>query len=163
LVRVRHRLVVCRAQVIMKIKVDTAGLGQSRWYEYLVRFAFGGVVTALAGIVAKHYGPVIGGLFLAFPAIFPASATLLEKHEKEKKERVGMNGEERGRAAAAIDAAGAAMGSIGLGAFGLIVWLALPKFSTGLVLAVATIAWLLTAILIWEVREKVGRRLLAKA
>ena len=28
-------------------------------------------------------------LFLAFPAIFPASATLIEKHEKEKKEREG--------------------------------------------------------------------------
>lgn len=36
-------------------------------------------VTALAGVIAKHYGPVIGGLFFAFPAIFPASATLIEK------------------------------------------------------------------------------------
>jgi hypothetical protein len=40
----------------------------------------GGVVTVVAGLLAKHYGPVFGGLFLAFPAIFPASATLVDKH-----------------------------------------------------------------------------------
>ena len=34
---------------------------------------------------AKRYGPGVAGLFLAFPAIFPAGATLIEKHEKEKK------------------------------------------------------------------------------
>ena len=69
----------------MKIKVDTAGLRRSKAYEYLVRFAFGGTVTAVAGIIAKRFGPEIGGLFLAFPAILPASATLIEKHEMEKK------------------------------------------------------------------------------
>jgi hypothetical protein len=38
-------------------------------------------------------GPRVGGLFLAFPAIFPASATLVEKHEKQKKTatRLGRN------------------------------------------------------------------------
>jgi hypothetical protein len=36
----------------------------------------GGLVTVITGIVAKNWGPVIGGLFLAFPAIFPASATI---------------------------------------------------------------------------------------
>jgi hypothetical protein len=82
----------------------------------------------------------------------------LEKHEKEKKERMGKNGNERGRAAAAVDAAGAAMGSVGLVVFGLMVWLGLSRFSTGVVLSVATIAWFLTAMSIWELREKVGRR-----
>ena len=81
----------------MKIKLDTSGLRQSRWYEYLARFLFGGTVTALAGLIAKRFGPEIGGLFLAFPAIFPATATLIEKHEqqkheKQKKERAGDSG-----------------------------------------------------------------------
>jgi hypothetical protein len=51
----------------------------------------------------------VGGLFLAFPAIFPASATLVEKHEAENKKRRGLSGMVRGREAAALDAAGAAM------------------------------------------------------
>jgi hypothetical protein len=36
-------------------------------------------MTAIPGWIASKYGPVVGGLFLAFPAIFPASATLVEK------------------------------------------------------------------------------------
>ncbi|MGA7220290.1 MAG: DUF3147 family protein [Candidatus Sulfotelmatobacter sp.] len=143
----------------MKIKIDTSGMLESRWYEYVIRFAFGGTATALAGIIAKHYGPAIGGLFLAFPAIFPASATLLEKHQREKLEDAGKNGAERGRGAAAVDAAGAAMGSFGLVVFGFVVWLGLPKSNSAVVLAGGTVAWFLTAILIWECREKLWRRL----
>jgi len=62
-------------------------------------------------MIAKKFGPEVGGLFLAFPAIFPATATLLEKHEKQKKQRKGLNGTKRGRLAAGVDAAGAAMGA----------------------------------------------------
>jgi hypothetical protein len=43
---------------------------------------------------------------LAFPSIFPASATLIEKHEKEKKEKKGLQETQRGRKAVSIDAAG---------------------------------------------------------
>jgi hypothetical protein len=39
----------------------------------------------------------VGGLFLAFPSIFPAAASLVESHEKKKKGRVGLDGETRGR------------------------------------------------------------------
>jgi hypothetical protein len=46
-------------------------------------------MTAAAGIVAKEFGPTVGGLLLAFPAIFPAGATLVDKYEKEKKVRAG--------------------------------------------------------------------------
>jgi hypothetical protein len=40
--------------------------------QYALRFLFGGIVTAVAGLVAQHFGPVVAGLLLAFPAIFPA-------------------------------------------------------------------------------------------
>ena len=142
----------------MKIKLDTSGLGQSRWYEYLVRFAFGGVVTVLAGLIAKHLGPEIGGLFLAFPAIFPATATLIEKHEKQKKERAGKSGTKRGRDAAGVDAAGAAMGSIGLATFALVVWLRLPASRMSMVLIGATLAWFVTSVSVWQFRETLWRR-----
>jgi FAD dependent oxidoreductase/Protein of unknown function (DUF3147) len=51
----------------------------TRWHEYLIRFVLGGLVTAATGAIASEFGPETGGLFLAFPAIFCASATLIEK------------------------------------------------------------------------------------
>ncbi|HXM11379.1 MAG: DUF3147 family protein [Candidatus Sulfotelmatobacter sp.] len=106
----------------MRIRVDLSALRQTKWHDYAVRFLFGGFITALAGIIAKKFGPGIGGLFLAFPAIFPASATLIEKHEKEKKKSLGLDGSARGRSAAGVDAAGSSMGSLGLFVFALVVW-----------------------------------------
>ncbi len=146
----------------MKIKVDTSGLRESRWYQYLIRFIFGAAVTALAGVIAERFGPRIGGLFLAFPAILPATATLVEKHETEKKAREGKNGARGGRAAAGVDAAGAAMGSIGLVVFALIVWKKLPHGATGPVLLAATVAWCAVSISIWKLRETLWRKILAR-
>lgn len=145
----------------MKIKVDTSGLKNSKWYEFALRFSFGGAVTAFAGLVAKRYGPGVGGLFLAFPAIVPATATLIQKREREKKERAGYEGAERGRAAAAVDVAGAALGGFGLIAFSIIVWLKLPEWKTPVVLAGATAVWFLVAFSMWELREQLCRRLRA--
>ena len=102
----------------MEIQLHSEVVGETKWYEYAVRFLFGGLITALAGIIAKKFGPEIGGLFLAFPAIFPASATLIEKHEKQEKERLGLKGTKRAADAVSVDAAGAAIGTIGLACFG---------------------------------------------
>jgi uncharacterized membrane protein (GlpM family) len=138
----------------MEMKVDASVIGQTKWYEYAIRFLFGGLITAVAGIIAKKYGPGIGGLFLAFPAIFPASATLIEKHEKQKKEENGLTGTRRGREAASIDAAGSAMGSVGLFVFALLVWQFAPRYSVGTVLTGATLAWLISSVLIWHARKR---------
>src|SRR4029077_19299531 len=101
----------------MRIRFNLSSLRSIRWHEYAMRFLLGGAVTVVTGLVARHYGPVVGGLFLAFPAIFPAGATLIEKHEREKKCRAGILHTSRGRLAAALDARGAAMGSLALAAF----------------------------------------------
>src|SRR5712675_3416711 len=137
----------------MKVHVDLSALRRTKWYEYAIRFLFGGIITAITGMIAKKFGPEVGGLFLAFPAIFPATATLLEKHEKQKKQRKGLNGTKRGRQAAGVDAAGAAMGSGGLLIFALIVWKLLPGRSGSMVLAGATLAWVVVAISIWAAAE----------
>jgi uncharacterized protein DUF3147 len=108
----------------------------------------------MEGIVAKEYGPVIGGLFLAFPAIFPASATLIEKHEKEKKERVGLGGTKRGADAVSADAAGAAIGSIGLIVFALLAWRVLPHYPAWVVFTGATMAWLAVSVFLWKLRKR---------
>jgi len=137
----------------MRIQVDLSTLTQTQWHEYAVRFLFGGLITTLAGNIAKQLGPGIGGLFLAFPAIFPASATLIEKHEKEKKESLGLKGEARGRIAASIDAAGSSMGSIGLVVFALVVSQFISRGRAWIVLGGATVLWLGVSVAVWQIRK----------
>jgi hypothetical protein len=73
-----------------------------------------GAATVFTGLIGSRYGASVGGLFLALPAIFCASATLIEKHEIRRKREAGLVGSRRGREAAALDAAGAGLGSIGM-------------------------------------------------
>jgi hypothetical protein len=122
-----------------------------------VRFVFGGIVTVLAGLIARRYGPGVAGLFLAFPAIFPAGATLIEKQQREKKRRVGLDGTSRGRVAAGIDAIGAAMGTLGLIAFALLVWRFLPSHSSPAILTIAGLAWLAISVLAWLIRKVIKK------
>ena len=138
----------------MTIQVDPSRLKQTKWHEYALRFVAGGIITVLAGVIARKWGPGIGGLFLAFPAIFPASATLIEKHERQRKQERGLHGEERGADAAAIDALGAAMGSVGLVAFAGICWWLIPRYPAPWALGGATVAWLLVSFSIWTIRQR---------
>src|SRR4029078_11166582 len=108
---------------LMIVQFKPSALRQTRWYEYLVRCGLGGAMTVIAGLIASRFGPVVGGLFLAFPAIFPASATLIEKHERDRREKAVLAGGRRGKEAAALDAAGAVLGSVGLAAFAVVIWL----------------------------------------
>jgi len=137
----------------MKVSVNIGALRRTKWYEYAIRFSLGGTITVIAGLLAKKYGPVFGGLFLAFPAIFPASATLIEKHEKEKKESLGLKGEARGRIAASIDAAGSSMGSIGLVVFALVVSQSISRGRAWIVLGGATVLWLGVSAAVWQIRK----------
>ena len=138
----------------MIVRIHAGVFKETKWYEYALRFAFGGLITAIAGVIAKEWGPAVAGLFLAFPAIFPASATLVEKHERERKERQGLHGEQRSMDAAADDALGTAIGSVGLLAFAVICWLFIPRYPLPAVLACATAAWLLTSASIWILRKR---------
>ena len=137
----------------MIIKLDLRALKRTRWHEYLVRFLFGGAVTAVTGWVAGRFGPAVGGLFLAFPAIFPATATLLEKHEREKKRKVGIPFTIRGRLAAALDARGAAMGTLGLAVFAALTWKLPPYVGFPAILSLALGSWVATSSLLWYVRK----------
>ena len=138
----------------MKGSANFATLKKTNWYEYAVRFLLGGSVTVVAGLLAKCYGPVFGGLFLAFPAIFPASATLIDKHEREKKQRAGIQQTTRGRQMAGVDAAGAALGSLGLATFAYIIWKLLPIWNVAGVFIAAVAAWLCVAVVLWWLRKR---------
>lgn len=137
----------------MLIKLSLSSLQRNRWQEYAIRFALGGTATVLTGIIGAHFGPTIGGVFLALPAIFCASATLVERHERRTKEANGLRGDRRGQEAAALDAAGAALGSVGLVAFaglfaGLVPMTALGAF------VVALIGWASVSVSMWWLRRK---------
>lgn len=138
----------------MKIAVDLSALGATQWYQYAVRFALGGLVTALAGWIAKEFGPVPGGLCLAFPAIFPAGVTLVAQRERQKKARRGLHGSQRARRAAALDAAGAVLGAAGLMGFALLLWQGLPRYGAALMLPVAMAGWLAISLPLWWLRKK---------
>jgi hypothetical protein len=138
----------------MKIEANFSSLKETNFREHLVRFVLGGAVTVAAGLIARHWGPVIGGLFMAFPAIFPAGATLIEEHEVKKKREIGRDGRRRGREAAALDALGASLGAAGLVAFGLVLWRLLPGHRSWAVLGLAVAAWVVVSGVLWILRKR---------
>jgi hypothetical protein len=85
---------------------DWSTLSKVKPNELAVRFGFGALVALVAALLASLAGPKVGGLFLAFPAILPASLTLIEKKE--------------GLAKAWSDASGGALGAVGIMAFALV-------------------------------------------
>ncbi len=138
----------------MRVQVDFAALKDTKWYQAALRFCCGGLATAATGIIAKKYGPSVGGIFLAFPAILPASATLIEKHERQRKERIGLHGSVRARKAVGVDAAGAAMGSVGLFVFALLVARYISRYQPGFVIVASAVAWMGISLLIWQLRKR---------
>ena len=78
---------------------------------------------------------------------------LLDKHEREKKQKAGIPMTNRGLLAVGLDARGAAMGSLALAAFAFVVWKMLPRASSSAVLGAAFIIWIALATAIWRVRK----------
>jgi hypothetical protein len=135
------------------IRFSPSSLREGRWYEYVIRFALGGAATVFTGFISSRFGASIGGLFLALPAIFCASATLIEKHEIRRKREAGLAGETRGREAAALDAAGAGLGGLGMLAFA-IVFSMTAETSIPAAFIGASLAWLVVSVVAWYVRRK---------
>lgn len=142
----------------MIVKAKLSAAKDTKWHEYALRFGLGGLATVCTGVIASYYGPVTGGLFLAFPAIFCASATLVEKHERKRKEKAGLRGVRRGQEAAALESAGAALGSGGLLAFAAVNWRLLPLAGAAWAFFSATAAWLILAAILWWARRLIRRR-----
>ena len=137
----------------MRVSIDVSSVRRTTAFEYAIRFLLGGIITAVTGLIANRYGAAAVGLFHAFPAIFPASVTRVEKHEIEKKHSAGLHGSIRGREAAALEAAGAAIGSIGLFGFAIFVGRFAGRYRSSTVLLSATLVWFATAGLIWRLRK----------
>jgi len=138
--------------VLLRLQFDS--LKATKASEYVWRFVFGGVVTVVASLMAHWFGPVVGGLFLAFPGIFPAGVSLVEKHKMQREAKEGKHGRRSAAAEASVEAAGASVGAIGLAAFAVVVWRGVPSHSLAAVLCCAFAAWMVVGWLFWWARER---------
>lgn len=130
----------------MRPTLDLRTLGATRPREYALRYLFGGIVTVGTGLITHAYGPSIGGLFLAFPAILPASLTLVKRHD--------------GRCEAASAARGACLGGVALSVFAVVA-LATTRahWPSSAALGAATTVWMITAVGLWFLAIKLHAKL----
>lgn len=112
--------------------LDLAKLGKVRLRDYVIRFAFGGAISVAAAVVGQAFGARAGGLFLGFPAILPASLTLVQEKEGTRK--------------ADHTAAGAILGGLGLIAFAVAAWGVLERMGAPAALLSALGAWQVSAV-----------------
>jgi len=68
-----------------RLRIDLGALRKQTPRDYLVRFAFGAAISTIAGVDALLLGPRLGGVLLAFPAILPASLTLIERKSNRRE------------------------------------------------------------------------------
>lgn len=133
--------------------IDFGALKKHGLSDYVTRFAFGAGIAAAAGIVGALFGPKLGGVLLAFPAVLPAALTLLERKD--------------GRSAAAVDALAATLGSVALIVFAVVAAFGLLHFSAALALGLAAAAWLVVAFglyvsILWLPRRRTRRGRMAR-
>jgi hypothetical protein len=114
------------------IKADIGRLKEVPPRYLLIRFAFGAAISVIAGAVSRGVGARAGGLFLAFPAILPATLTLIQKEHSKRK--------------AKEDDKGATLGGVGLIAFAAVSYALLPGHSAWIALGAAALAWLAVSI-----------------
>jgi len=122
-------------------RLSPHGLKGKSSKDYLVRFAFGASISLIAALISLKY-QLFGGMFLAFPAILPASLTLIER--------------DLGTDEARIDAEGAIIGAVGLLAFALVAAFGIKTIGAIPALVAAAAAWLVvslgiyTAVMAWR-------------
>lgn len=110
------------------VGISLAGVRKVPRRNLAVRFAFGAGVSTIAAMIGIFVGLRPGGLMLAFPAILPATLTLLVQEESDRK--------------AADDDLGSVLGALGLAAFAATAWWLLPRVGAPLGLTGAGLAWL---------------------
>ena len=78
---------------------------------------------------------------------------MIEKHEIRRKREAGLAGVQRGQKAAALDAAGAVLGALGMLAFAIVFWWTVER-SIAIAFVGASLAWLIVSVVAWYVRRK---------
>ena len=110
---------------------DSQKIKTNRFRDYALRFAFGALIALVAGLIGTALGPKAGGVFLGFPAILPASLTLIQRKE----------GHER----AAVDSVGAVLGAVAMIVFALLVAWNVARWGVVPSVVGALVVWLVVA------------------
>lgn len=105
--------------------------------ELGLRFLFGACISLAAGLIGLHWGPTLGGILLAFPAILSASLALIQGKE--------------GPRIADRNAVGAVLGGIGLSGFGAALMLTARPLPAVLSFALAALAWMAVCCVLYVV------------
>lgn len=113
-------------------RVDPGKVKSHRFPDYGLRFLFGAGIALVAALIGMEFGPRVGGVLLGFPAILPASLTLIQKKE--------------GKEEASIDSLGAVLGAIAMIVFAVIVSLGVERLGVVPALVVGLVVWLAVAV-----------------
>lgn len=116
-------------------RVDISKLREAKPKEMGARFGLGALVSVVAGIISHLAGARLGGVFLAFPAILPASLTFVQDKE--------------GTRTADRDALGAVLGGFALVVFAVVGESMFTRQNSAVVLAVALVGWLLASCVLY--------------
>ena len=128
-------------------QLDLGTLRKQKAGDYLVRFAFGAGISAVAAIIGIELGPKLGGVLLAFPAILPASLTLIERKSNRDE--------------AVVDATGAIIGAVALIVFAAAAAWAMPRLDPILSVVLAGVLWAVSAIALYVLVVRLRRRKMA--
>jgi hypothetical protein len=126
-----------------RVRFDRGALRSVPPRDLALRFVFGFAVSVVAAIVTLASGSRAGGLFLAFPAILPASLTLIEKKEGQRQ--------------AEGNAIGAIIGAVALVLFALTAWALFTRIPGGAAEAVALAVWLAVSLLVYGLIRRLCR------
>lgn len=111
---------------------DARKAGGARPRDLLIRFAAGGITSIVSGALTIAFGPRVGGIFLAFPAILGASLTLIEEQE--------------GSVDAREDSRGSILGACAMALFAIAATLALGHIGGAIALLIASAIWVVAAL-----------------
>lgn len=118
-------------------RVDVRNVRDVKPRDMAVRFALGALVSVVAGIISHLAGARIGGVFLAFPAILPASLTIVQDKEGTRR--------------ADRDALGSVLGGIALVVFATVGESMFGRHNSAAVLALALVGWLVSSFALYAV------------
>ncbi|MHB1534621.1 MAG: DUF3147 family protein [Acidimicrobiales bacterium] len=118
--------------------LDLSQLRDAKLRDLGIRFAFGAAISVIAGLGGILLGTAVGGLLLAFPAILPATLTLIESEDS--------------KAAAVHDVGGAVLGGVGLVAFAAVAAATFGRLPAWTVLAAALVAWTVVSLALYVLR-----------
>ena len=127
-----------------RLGIDRDRLLRPQWAPLGLRFAFGAAIALVAGLIGMRFGPRVGGLFLAFPAVLPAALTLIER--------------EAGPAKTDVDAIGAVLGSAAMVVFAVLVAVLMARVGAPVAVAAGAAAWVLVALALFAGLRRLLRR-----